>query len=256
MRPLSEKNVREHHVLICAILAQAEKEMLVPYNAGEKAQAPKYGRKEPNYFQPETITAILTALESEPLKWQLITQLLLVTGCRRGEIMGLHWSKVDFATGQVRIDRQLCYTKEKGIYETHTKTGNTRFVRLPAETLLLMKKFRAEQAALQIANGDRWKGGDYVFTQDDGSHMNPSSATAWLTKFSARHSLPHINPHAFRHSVASVLIANGTDIVTVSKQLGHSRISTTEDVYSHVIEEAKAKASETIADVMLRRKNG
>ena len=65
--------------------------------------------------------------------------------------------------------------------------------------------------------------------------MNPTSITAWLRKFSMRRGLPHINPHAFRHSVASILISAGTDIVTVSKQLGHAQVSTTGDIYSHVI---------------------
>ena len=103
-------------------------------------------------------------------------------------------------------------------------------------------------------NGDRWIDTGYIFTQDNGEPMNPSSITAWLSKFSKRHGLQHVNPHAFRHSVASILISAGTDIVTVSKQLGHSQVSTTGDIYSHVIEEAKAQATECIADIMLRRK--
>ncbi len=93
-----------------------------------------------------------------------------------------------------------------------------------------------------------------MFTRDDGQPMNPSSITSWLDEFSKRHGLPHINPHAFRHTVASVLIANGLDIVTVSKQLGHTKVSTTDDYYAHIIEEEKSKASECIADVMLKKK--
>lgn len=72
--------------------------------------------------------------------------------------------------------------------------------------------------------------------------MNPDSIGSWLAKFSQRHGLPHINPHAFRHTVASVLIAEGTDVVTVSKQLGHQKISTTEDFYLHLIERNKEQA--------------
>ena len=78
--------------------------------------------------------------------------------------------------------------------------------------------------------------------------------TGWLHDFACRHNLPHINPHAFRHTVASVLLANGTDIVTVSKQLGHASVNTTENFYSHIIEENKARATECIADVLLRKK--
>lgn len=253
-KPLSNKTVLEHHRLIHTVLAQAEKEMLVPYNAAAKATPPSVHRKTPNYFQPEEIAAILDALEDEPDKWLVFTHLLIVTGCRRGEIAALKWSKIDLDKGRLEISANLCNSKEKGIYETTTKTGTTRYVNIPKETVALLKKYRAAQLELQLLNGDRWQDTGYIFTQDDGLPMHPDSITKWLSKFSKRHGLPHINPHAFRHSVASILISAGTDIVTVSKQLGHSQVSTTEDIYSHVIEASKAQATECIADIMLRRK--
>lgn len=254
MEPLSDKTVVAYHRLISIILAQAEKEMLVPYNAAAKATPPKAAKKAPNYFQPETISEILKALEAEPLKWQLITHLLLVTGCRRGEIMGLKWEKVDFKTNRLKIDRELIISKSKGVHESTTKTNDIRYLTLPTETMVLLRKHKREQLRLQLANGDRWIDTGYVFTQDNGDHMNPDSVTGWLYGFSRRHGLPHINPHAFRHTVASVLLANGTDIVTVAAQLGHASASTTENFYAHIIEDNKAKASECIADVLLRKK--
>ncbi len=254
MDPLADKTILEHHRLISAVLAQAEKEMLVPYNAAAKATPPRVKKKDPNYFQPETISAILEALESEPIKWRLITHLLIVTGCRRGEIMGLRWEKVDFENSRIKIDRALVSSKSKGVFEETTKTSDIRYLTLPEETMDLLKQYKREQLRTQIANGDRWLHTGYVFTTDNGDHMNPDSITGWLKDFSARRGLPHINPHAFRHTVASVLLANGTDIVTVSKQLGHSSITTTENFYSHIIEENKAKAAECIADVLIRKK--
>lgn len=252
--PLSEKTVLAYHRLISIVLAQAEKEMLVPYSAAAKATPPKGDKKSPNYFQPETISAILEALEHEPLKWRLITHLMIVTGCRRGEIMGIKWDKIDFEHSRITIDRALVVSPSKGVYESTTKTGNIRYLVLPKETILLLKQHKLEQLRLQIANGDRWMHTGYVFTQDNGDRMNPDSITAWLGEFSRRHNLPHINPHAFRHTVASVLLANGTDIVTVAAQLGHASASTTENFYAHIIEENKSKASECIADVLLRKK--
>ena len=252
--PLSDKTVLEHHRLISTILTQAEKEMLVPYNAAAKATPPKAEKKDPNYFQPETISAILEALESEPLKWRAITHLMIVTGCRRGEVMGLKWEKVDFENNRVRIDRALLVSKSKGVFEGPTKTSDIRTLALPQETMQLLREHRRDQLRLQLLNGDRWVHSGYVFTQDNGDRMSPDSITSWLGEFSKRHGLPHINPHAFRHTVASVLLANGTDIVTVSKQLGHASITTTESFYSHIIEENKAKAADCIADVLIRKK--
>ena len=250
---LSGKTILEHHRLIRTILAQAEKEMLVPYNAAAKATPPKVTPKEVNYFQPEDIVRILEALETEPIKWRTATHLLLITGCRRGEIMGLRWSKVDFKNSQIKIDTNLLYSPKRGIYEDTTKTtGSVRFIKVPAETMSLLREYRLWYMDLRLRAGPAWTDTGFLFVKDDGTPMIPDGITAWLRKFSERHGLPHINPHAFRHTMASILINNGKDIVSVSKRLGHTKTSTTTDIYSHIIAEADEQASECLADVMLR----
>lgn len=205
--------------------------MLVSYNAAAKATPPRTKRQQPNYFQPEA-----------------------VTGARRGEIAGLKWEKIDLKTGTIVIDRALYYSAKRGVYEDTTKTSDHRAMKIPQETVLLLKQLRRDQLETRLKNGDRWQETGYAFTQDNGCPMNPQTWTQWMNKFSARHKLPHMNPHAFRHTAASVLIANGTDIVTVSKMLGHASVTTTENFYSHLIEEAKATAADTITDVLIRRR--
>lgn len=254
MRPLATKTQLEYHRFIHTVLDQAEREMIVPYNAAEKAVAPKVEKKEVNYFQADEITAILDALEKEPIKWRAITHLLIVTGCRRGEIAGLRWEKIDFEKKQIRIDATLLYTPERGIYESETKTGDTRLLSLPPETMTLLREYRAWYTELRLMNGDRWNNSGFVFVKDDGRPMQPDSIGGWLVKFYRRHNLPKINPHAFRHTVASVLINSGTDVVSVSKRLGHARTSTTTDIYAHIMQQADQQASECLADALLRRK--
>lgn len=250
---LAPKTILEHHRLIRTILSQAEKEMLVPYNAASKATPPKAGKKEVQYFQPEEVVRIREALEQEPLKWRVITHLLLITGCRRGEIMGLQWNRVDFEKNQVKIDTNLLYSPKRGIYEDTTKTASSvRYIKLPVETMSLLREYRSAYMEQRLRMGDRWQDTDYLFVKEDGTPMIPDSITAWLRKFSERHDLPHVNPHAFRHTMASILIHNGQDIVSVSKRLGHAKTSTTTDIYSHIIAEADEQASECLADVMLR----
>ena len=249
---LAPKTIREYHQFIRVVLAQAEREMIVPYNAADKATPPRRVHTTANYFQPDVLGKILRALEDEPMKWRVITHLLIVTGCRRGEIMGLHWSKVDWVNQRIKIDNNLLYAKDRGIYEGTTKTENIRYIRLPEETMELLREYKSSQEELRIANGDRWYGDDFVFTRDDGRPMHPDSITNWLDLFSKRRGLPHINPHAFRHTVASMLIADGLDMVTVSHQLGHTKVSTTDDYYAHVIEDERSKKSACVADIMLR----
>ena len=94
---------------------------------------------------------------------------------------------------------------------------------------------------------------DFVFTQENGEPMHPDSVTDWLTKFSKRHDLPHINAHAFRHTMASILYFNGVDSISISKRLGHAQPSTTTNIYAHIIEEADKKNADIIADVFLKK---
>ncbi len=249
---LSAKTILEHHRLIRTILNQAEKEMLIPYNPAAKATPPKATQEEVSYFQPEQVAAIMEALESEPLKWRTITYLLIYTGCRRGEVMGLKWEKVNLSSGEIVIDSALLYSPKRGIFESTTKTGNRRTISIPATVCQLLKQYRSEYTRLKLANGDRWQNSGYVFVKDDGSPMNPDNITAWLSDFAKRHGLPHIHPHAFRHTMASVLISQNMDIVTVSKRLGHAKVSTTSDIYAHVLEEADKRAGDCLEAAFLR----
>ena len=254
---LAPKTILEHHRLIHTILAQAEKELLVPYNAAAKATPPKSTRPEPDYFQPSDIVRIRAALQAEPLKWRTITELLIITGCRRGEIMGLRWNRVDFQQRTIRIDTNLLYSPKRGIYESTTKTeGSVRTIKLPAETIELLKEYRREYIDLRQKMGDQWHETGFLFVKENGTPMIPDSITAWLRKFSKRHGLPHIHPHSFRHSAASILIHSGTDVVTVSKRLGHANTSTTLNIYSHILAESDEQASESLADILLRAGNG
>lgn len=103
-------------------------------------------------------------------------------------------------------------------------------------------------------NGDRWANAPYVFVRDDGSAMHPDSITDWLRNFSRKYDLPHIHPHAFRHTAASTMIANGVDLVTTAAELGHANANTTAMIYAHQIAVARATASNVRAGVFANRK--
>lgn len=183
-RPLSPKTITEYHRLISTILSQAEKEMLVPYNAASKATPPKLEKKEAETFQLEDVERIRDCLEKEPLKWRAATHLLLITGCRRGEIVGLKWEKIDWDNNQIKIHCALLYSADRGIYEDTTKTSTIRFIKLPPETMQLLAEYRTWYNEQRLLNGDRWQNSGYLFVQDNGSPMNPDSLTDWLGKYS------------------------------------------------------------------------
>ena len=253
-RTLSGKTIREYHRLIHTVLDQALKEGLVAVNVADRATPPKMEQKDVNYFQPEQVAAIRKALELEPIKWRTLVHLLLITGARRGEILGLKWDKVDFASNQVYICNNVLYSADVGIYEDTPKTERSkRYVSLPAETMQLLRQYRAWQNGERLRLGEYYQDQGFVFAQDTGGPMHPDSVTTWLSRFSKRHGLPHVNAHAFRHTMASILYFNGVDSVSISKRLGHAQVSTTANIYAHVMEAADKKNADILADVFLKK---
>jgi integrase len=253
--PLSSRTIRDYHKFISSILREAEKEMIIPYNPANKARPPKLGVYKPNYFQIEDVEKITKALEHEPIKWRTMIHLFLVTGCRLGEIIGLKWEKINWDNKHVLIDQTLQYTPSKGIYEDTPKTKNSiRIINLPDKMMTLLEEYRLWQAEQKGLLVTPQQSSGFIFTNKKGSELNPCTVGEWLRRFSKKYDLPYLNAHAFRHTQASILFFHGIDAVSISKRLGHAKVSTTTDIYSHIMKESDAKICQCVADVIYNSK--
>lgn len=253
-RPLSSKTVIEHHRLISTVMAQAEKECLIPFNPAARTTLPKVEHKDPNYFQMEDVAAIREALGSEPMKWKTLVRLLLITDARRGEVLGLKWGKVDFAANRIYVCNTILYSLDIGIYKSTPKTDTSkRYVTLSIETIQLLRQYKAWQTEERLRLGEYHTDRGDVFAQDNGNPMHPDSVTDWLKKFSKRHGLPHINLHAFRHTMVSMLYFNGVDSVSISKCLGHAQVSTAANIYAHIEEQAYQHNADILSNIFLKK---
>ncbi len=250
---LSNKTIIEHHRLISTVLEQAVKEELIPFNIAHRAQPPKLEKKEVNYFQPEQIQAIHEALKNEPLKWKTLVHLLLITGARRGEILGLKWDKVDFEDCIINICNNVLYSSDRGLYEDTPKTSKSkRTISIPIETVNLLKQYKRSQSEKRLRLGSYYKNQNFIFAQDNGNPLHPDSVNVYLKRFSQKYGLPHINAHAFRHTMASMLYYSGVDTISISNRLGHAQPSTTANIYAHVIESSDKKNAEILSEAFLK----
>ena len=119
---LSANTIQHYHRMISMVLEHAVKEGLVVQNVAKRATLPKIQHKEVNHFQPEELIKIQDALEKEDIKWRTMITILMMSGCRRGELMGLKWDRVDFEQGTIRIDNNVLYVPGVGLYEDTPKT--------------------------------------------------------------------------------------------------------------------------------------
>ena len=257
-KKISSKTVKEHITLLNTVFKIAVSERIIDYNPVDATTRPKSQKKEVNSYQPEEVMEILDKLSKEDLRWQLITSLLIVTGCRRGEIAGLRWESILWDYNLLRINHEVLYD-ENGIYsEDNIKNMDEKYVQVEQETMNLFKQYHDEfirmMTDLQLEEKDYPK---YCFFQLECPEMpiHPSSINQFLNRFSNRYGFRKINPHAFRHSLASALIADGVDICAVSRQLGHKQVSTTRDIYAHQINEHQAKIAERIPNIYRKKKD-
>lgn len=164
--------------------------------------------------------------------------------------MALKWSAVNFQKNTVEISANLLYSSDKGVYVDTPKTGELRYVSIAPEVMQRLALHKREQTIQRFQMGLEWENTGFCFTQANGKPMHPDSITDWLSKFSKKYDLPHIYPHKFRHTQASLLYALGVDPITISKRLGHKQVSTTQNIYAHMVAKADCEANEAVATVL------
>lgn len=236
--------------------ADAVKHHIIDVSPMEKIKAPKMSKEErmkskateDKAFDEETMQKILRYAQEDSLFLYTIIVLMLDTGCRRGEIAGLKWKNVNLETGEILIDNNRVYVGQGKTIDTAPKTGRSRTIILNPQALAVMKKWRAEQAQDLFKHG---VSSEYVFHgKDYVSAISPDTINSDFINFAKRHNLKNFHPHALRHTMATLSIANGADVVSVSKKLGHANVAMTLNVYSHANMEAQKRANEILADAI------
>jgi integrase len=177
--------------------------------------------------------------------------LALATGARRGELLALRWSDVDLDNGTIRIHRSVEETK-KGLRVKDPKTKRSkRTVTLHPGAVDMLRAHKVEQMELRLKLGQGKDDDALLFPSIvTGGLRSPHSISRAWRMFLKGHKLPQVSFHALRHTHASLLIADGVPIPTVSARLGHSKSSITLDVYTHLLPGADQQAANAIAKVL------
>ena len=263
-KALSPKTIQHHHRLISVMLGEAYKQGYTPRDISELVTPPKVKQHEVAYLDEKDVAELFSALSEAPIKWKTALLLLLYTGMRRGELVGLEWSDIDFEGKTITIKRTVQYVAsprheyrdENGVLykgqliEKEPKTKSSqRCISVDDGVLSILAAYRLWWEEQRTINGSRWIETDKLFIRDNGGIMHPDSITDYTSKLKKAHDLPHFTPHSLRHTNISLMIAAGVDIKTVSARAGHSNVTTTGNIYTHQIQSANARAAEKIGDI-------
>ena len=256
-RTLSGKTILHYHRLISTIMQTAVKWQVIVSNPCDRVDPPKTPQKTAEYLDAEQAVRLLELLRERevPIQYRTAVTVLLFTGMRRGELLGLKWSDVDFEKQMVSISRSSLYLPGKGVFEDETKTDTSnRVIKIPHTAAEALHVFRKWQIKERLLLGENWNYTDYIFTTRDGAPMHPDTLSGWFHDFIQKTDLPQIHLHSLRHTNATINIANGVAITTVAGLLGHANATTTAKIYAHSIKSAQAAATDLIEDILTHKK--
>lgn len=252
---LSNATIQRYHALLSSILSTAVEWQIIFANPCDRVRPPKLERKEARFLDAGQAAQLLEALDDAPEQYRVMVYLLLYTGLRRGELLGLEWQDVDFDRRLLDVQRSSLYLPGRGIFSDDTKNSTSRrVISLPADAVSLLRQHRAHQQEERLRLGDQWQDSGRLFTAWNGAPLPPDTFSHWFSDFVKRHDLPPATAHSLRHTNATLLIAGGVNIKTVSAHMGHSVTSTTGNIYAHAIKEAEAAAAEIIPNALSKLK--
>lgn len=295
----SDTTINMVHVTISSILKKAVEWDVIMSNPCDRVKTPKRAKDSDDieYFTVEQAQAFLAALDMEydqvvkertrkdksgkeyivagyvnkvtvPLQFKVLFNIAVYGGLRRGEIVSLKWSDIDFEKNIISISKSTAYAeRETFIKGTKTKLSN-REITMPSNVMKLLKEYRSDYLKKQMQIGSKWATDDegnrldFLFIQWDGKQMNLSTPRKRFRSIITQYNktvqreedkLPLIHFHGLRHTCATLLIAQGVDIRTVAGRLGHSQTSTTLDIYSHPLRKMDEEASEKLENLLFKQ---
>ncbi|HZL57843.1 MAG TPA: tyrosine-type recombinase/integrase [Bryobacteraceae bacterium] len=247
-RPLSPKTVRHIACVIHGCLEKAVIWQLIERNPMDGIELPRLTRKAPRVVEKGGVTKLLARARDTRL-YPLIL-LGLATGARRGELLALQWTDIDFKSGLMNVSKSLEQTKA-GLRVKSTKSEAPRRFAVPPTALAALEEHRAEQDRDRSLFAADYRDNELVFCRPEGGYYSPDRVGARIVELMRKTGLEGVSLHSLRHTHASELLSSGVPIPTVAKRLGHANANITLSIYAHALEADELAAAKIWDDAMV-----
>jgi integrase len=251
-KPLSARTVQYVRAVLRRALNQALKWGYVSRNVAILTETPKVPRYEAIILSPAQSQQLLTAAAGHRL--ETVFTVALGLGLREGEVLGLRWIDIDFEQHTLRIAQTVQRLPGRLAIEVPKTERSARLLPLPVFMERALARHAERQAAEQRAAGDNWEDHGLVFPSERGTPLDPRNLLRQFKDLLVAADLPDMRFHDLRHSCATTLISQGVHPRVVQEILGHSQISTTMNVYGHVLDATRRVAADAMDGIFLTNK--
>lgn len=239
---LSPKSVLHLHRILREALNHAVQWQFLANNPADATRPPRPARYEIPALGPEVIQRLLGA--AAKTRHRTIIYLAVMTGLRRGELLGLRWADVDLDRGTLSVRRALQRLTGEGITYRAPKTqSSNRSVALSPDTIETLRRHRKDQLEERLSLGPAYQDQGLVFTTPLGTPIDPANLRRAWSGIVTRAGVEPLRFHDLRHAHATLLLLQGIHPKIVSERLGHSSVRITLDTYSHVLPGLQAQAA-------------
>ncbi|WP_262375506.1 site-specific integrase [Streptomyces sp. sk2.1] len=247
---------KDSHRVLRSALPPACSEELITRNVAKLVEPPRADARELHPWTLDETLDFLAASRKDPLYAAFVPAIAM--GLRRGEIVGLRWSDLDLDNRVLHV-RQQTQRRRGALYDDDPKSRPRRVVPLPAFCIAPLRWHRMRQTAVRAKAGEQWQESGYVFTTRTtrtGRQGEPRNVYRSFTRVAESVGLRVIRLHDARHGTATLLTAAGVAPRVVMEILGHSQISTTMDVYTHVVQDTQREAMSHMDRLLRKRRPG
>ncbi|HYM16265.1 MAG TPA: site-specific integrase [Dehalococcoidia bacterium] len=242
---LSPTTVHHIHACLHKALKQAVRWSLVGRNVTDLVDVPRIARHEMATFTAEQARAFVAAVTGDRL--EAVYVLALTTGMRQGELLALKWRDVDLDSGTVKVRGTLQQTPGGLVVAEPKTSGSRRQVSITAVAIAALRRHRTRQSEERLRLGSAWEDTGFLFTTPKGGPIDADNLrNRSFYPLLKNAGLPRLRFHDLRHTAASLMFSENIHPKIVSDMLGHSRVSTTLDLYSHAVPNIQQKATEAL----------
>ena len=254
MKELSEGSgqslLRNMYTVLTHLFRSATQNGLIAKSPLEHIRRPKQKRQEVRFLTEPELVAMLSALQAS--RYLSVAELILQTGLRRGEALGLSWDDVDIPNQQLHVRYTIDAKGRRGAPKT---TRSIRTLDLNIKAVAVLRSLRKAQNETKLKLGAFYTDCKWipVFTAENGKPSQPRVFLRAIQNAAERCGLnddahsDRVGVHTLRHYVASKLLANGVEMMVVSRILGHESIKTTVDIYGHLQDNQRKQALTSLA---------
>ena len=244
-KPLTPKTIRNLYMNINAALKRAVILGYIAKNPAENVELPKCKQYKANVYSSDELQALFEVAKGTSLEIGLM--LLVCLGIRRGELMALCWSDIDFTNKTVNISKSTVKVKRKQTVTKDPKSeSGKRIIDAPDVLIEFLRREKVEYFKRKLQHGKDYYGEDLIICQSDGKPYSVDYYTHKFQRFLEVHGLKKIRLHDLRHSHATYMLKLGVSVKAMQKRMGHSTFSTTMDCYAHVLDELGREAADTL----------